>query len=78
MKSCFIVEKGTYYGYSLAVENNKVAYNIGFRPRGYSYSEGQFAIRIPCSNLAWKNILNRKKNNKVGYEFIITRRKSEK
>lgn len=74
MKSKVEVKKATYYGYSLHVTSGKawdVMYSLGFRPNGLNDSRGQFAI-VASRNGAWNDICERRKNCKVGDEFIIT------
>ena len=68
------VKKATYYGYSLHVTSGKawdVMYSLGFRPNGLNDSKGQFVLVTP-RNSAWFDICERRKNCKVGDEFIIT------
>ena len=67
------VKKATYYGYSLHVtpgEASDVNYSLGFRPNGLNDSKGQFAVVAP-RNSAWFDVCERRKNCKVGDEFII-------
>lgn len=74
MKSKVEVKKATYYGYSIrrgAAPENEVYYSLGFRPNGLYDSRGQFAV-VTSLNGAWHDICERRKNCKVGEDFIIT------
>ena len=74
MKSALEVKKAVYYGYSIHVgefPENEVFYSLGFRPNGLNDSKGQFAVIAPREG-AWFDICERKKNCRVGDEFIIT------